>query len=282
MKKTTNEKFSLASLYGKTVAIADDIKNGKDVDTGLLKTIISGDGITAEHKFENEFEFEPYATFLIGMNNIVTFNDSSDGFARRFLVVPFKNKFKTGKNRNIKMKEILCSPDNLKYICSKAVYYFSKAIEQEAFTIPKCVRAETTSYLLENRHIKMFLYSFPLGKVETSELYPKYVTWCKNNGFTPLKKRPFENEIKNYPEKIVKGRYSVANADGLRTYYYEFLATDEDDEIAGVLKDDSEEDEEVLDVRNVNINLEQIVADISSDIQKPEFDVSALSEFEDL
>ena len=27
---------------------------------------------------------------LIGMNNIVTFNDTSDGFSRRFKVIPFK------------------------------------------------------------------------------------------------------------------------------------------------------------------------------------------------
>lgn len=282
MKKITSEKFSLASLYGKTVAIADDIYSSKDVDTGLLKTIISGDGIKAEYKFENEFEFEPFATLLIGMNNIVTFNDSSDGFARRFLVVPFRNTFKTGKNRNNKMKEILCSPENLKYICSKAVYYFSKVIEQDAFTIPKCVKTETASYLLENRAVKMFLYDLPLGKIDTFELYPKYETWCKNNGFIPLKKRPFENEIKNYPTKIQKSRYSVANSDGLRPYYYEVMATDEDDEVAGVLKDDSEEDEEVLDVRNVNINLEQIETAISSNIQRPDFDISELSEIDDL
>lgn len=80
LKKVTTDKFASTSLYGKTCAIADDINNGKDVDTGLLKTLISGDGIRAEFKFENEFEFEPFATILIGMNNIVTFNDSSDRF----------------------------------------------------------------------------------------------------------------------------------------------------------------------------------------------------------
>ena len=216
------------------------------------------------------------------MNNIVTFNDSSDGFARRFKVVPFKNTFKTGKNRNSKMKLILCSQENLNYICSKAMFYFSKVIERDAFISPKCVETETASYLLENRAVKMFLYDLPLGKMETSELYPQYETFCKNNGFIPLKKRPFENEIKNYPTKIQKGRYSSPNSEGLRPYYYEIMATDEDDEVAGVLKDDSEEDEEVLDVRNVNVNLEQIETDISSDIQRPDFDISELSEIDDL
>lgn len=248
----------------------------------MLKTIISGDGIRAEYKFENEFDFEPFATVLVGMNNIVTFNDSSDGFARRFKVVPFRNTFKTGKNRNNKMKLILCCPENLNYICSKAMFYFSKVIEQDAFTIPKCVKAETASYLLENRAVKMFLYDLPLGKMDTQELYPKYETWCKNNGFTPLKKRPFENEIKNYPTKIQKGRYTVANSEGLRPYYYEIMATDEDEEVAGVLKDDTEENEEVLDVRNVNVNFEQIKTDISSDISIPDLDISALSEFDEL
>lgn len=80
LKKVTTDKFASTSLYNKTCAIADDINNGRDVDTGLLKTLISGDGIRAEYKFENEFEFEPVATILIGMNNIVTFNDSSDRF----------------------------------------------------------------------------------------------------------------------------------------------------------------------------------------------------------
>lgn len=80
LTKVSREKFSLVSLYCKTCGIADDISNGKDVDTGLLKTIISGEDVRGEYKGIDEFEFEPYATILIGMNNIVTFNDSSDRF----------------------------------------------------------------------------------------------------------------------------------------------------------------------------------------------------------
>ena len=66
------------------------------------------------------------------------------------------------------------------------------------------------------------------------------------------------------------------------TLHSDTTITDEDDEVAGVLKDDSEEDEKVLDVRNVNINLEQIETAISSNIQRPDFDISELSEIDDL
>lgn len=83
LTKVSKERFSLISLYCKTCAIADDISNGKDIDTGLLKTIISGEYVRGEYKGIDEVEFEPYATILIGMNNIVTFNDSSDRFCKK-------------------------------------------------------------------------------------------------------------------------------------------------------------------------------------------------------
>ena len=196
LKKITNDKFAATSLYGKTVAIADDINNGRDVDTGILKTIISGDGIRTEFKFENEFEFEPVATILIGMNNIVTFNDTSDGFSRRFKVIPFNHKFVEGENRNNNMKKMLCSPENLQYICSKAMFYFNQVIERDKFTTPQEVANETRSYLLENNIVEQFVQDVPITREETIEVYAEFKTWCKQNDYNAYSSNKFGQELK--------------------------------------------------------------------------------------
>lgn len=262
MKKVTTEKFSLSSLYGKTVAIADDIKNGKDVDTGLLKTIISGEGIRAEYKGKDEFEFEPFATILIGMNNIVTFNDTSDGFSRRFKVIPFNHKFVEGKNRNNNMKKLLCTPDNLKYICSKAIYYFSKVLKQDKFTVPQTVDDETSSYLLENKIVEKFLIDVPLTMSETKEVYADFKAWCKECDYTPFSSVKFGRELKRLGFRKERG------TTGKRPYYY--IAPDYDpntddvhirlEQFNNLLDEDEKEAnfQELLDYSSLNDTDEEI------------------------
>lgn len=258
LRKVTTDKFASTSLYGKTVAIADDINNGRDVDTGLLKTIISGDGIRAEYKFENEFEFEPVATILIGMNNIVTFSDTSDGFARRFKVIPFNYKFVEGQNRDNNMKKILCSPENLQYICSKAMYYFSKVIERDSFTTPQDVESETRSYLLENRIVEQFLEENPIGREETKEVYSEFKAWAKENDYTVYTQNKLGRELTRLGFKKERG------TTGKRPYYY-------------VAPDYKEND--------VDVRLEQIAEFSSSDISDLDFDcnydLSDIEEHED-
>ena len=226
LRKVTTEKFSSTSLYCKTCAIADDIGNGKDVDTGLLKTIISGDPIRAEYKFENEFEFEPVATILIGMNNIVTFNDSSNGFARRFKVIPFNHTFE-GTDRKNNMKQILCTPENLQYICSKAMYYFNKVFKRDGFSIPEDVENETKSYMADNRIVEQFVSERIIDNMEAIEVQAEFKAFCKDNGYTPYSPKKLKEELKNlHYEKV---RATRPDFNGKRPYLYVYTGTDRQD-----------------------------------------------------
>ena len=263
LKKVTTDKFASTSLYGKTCAIADDINNGKDVDTGLLKTLISGDGIRAEYKFENEFEFEPYATILIGMNNIVTFNDSSNGFARRFKIIPFNHTFE-GTDRNNNMKEILCTPKNLQYICSKAMYYFNKVIKRDGFTISEDVESETKSYLKENRIVEQFVDEMEIDGLPAKEVQDLFKIFCEDNGYRKLSPQKLRDELKNlYYEK---GRATKPDPNGKRPYLYTYT---------GKKKKDVLEMNSTVDIEQIN-NYNLSSSDFSED-----FDLSCLNESEE-
>lgn len=263
LKKVTTDKFASTSLYGKTCAIADDINNGKDVDTGLLKTLISGDGIRAEYKFENEFEFEPYATILIGMNNIVTFNDSSNGFARRFKIIPFNHTFE-GTDRNNNMKQILCTPENLQYICSKAMYYFNQVIKRDGFTISEDVESETKSYLKENRIVEQFVDEINIDGMEAKDVQTYFKEFCKDNGYTPYSPKKLKDELKNLHYE--KQRATKEDANGKRPYLYTYTGKEKRD---------------VLEI-NPTVDIEQFNNYyLSSSDFSEDFDLSCLNENEE-
>jgi putative DNA primase/helicase len=217
----------------------------------LLKTIISGDAIRAEYKFENEFEFEPVATILIGMNNTVTFADTSDGFARRFKVIPFNHKFIEGKNRNNNMKNILCTSENLKYICSKAMFYFNQVLKEDKFSTPQEVESETKSYLLENRIVEQFLIDVPVGKSETAEVYAEFKSWCKENDYTVLSRNYLGKEL------LRLGFEKRRNTTGKRTYYYISPNYKEEDDISARIEQANQVDIKDT-VFDIGINLDEL------------------------
>lgn len=253
LKKLTTDKFATTSLYGKTCAIADDISSGKDVDTGLLKTLISGDGIRAEFKFENEFEFEPFATILIGMNNIVTFDDSSKGFARRFKVIPFNHTFEE-QDKKVNMVKILCTPENLKYICSKAMYCFNEVIKRGSFTISEDVEIETKSYLKENSIVKQFIEELNIDGMEANEVQAEFKGFCKDNGYTPFSPKKLKEELKNLHYE--KQRETKTNSNGKRPYIYVFTG---------------KPTKEMQEARDFGKRLEQLTEVLNSDIADIDF-----------
>jgi phage/plasmid-associated DNA primase len=55
----------------------------KHSSTNLLKTLVSGDPITAEHKFKSAFVFRNYAKLIVSTNLIPETEDKTFAFFRR-------------------------------------------------------------------------------------------------------------------------------------------------------------------------------------------------------
>lgn len=87
------DKFSAARLVGKLANVGTDLPTAALAGTSMFKALTGGDTITAERKFESSFEFRPYARLLFSANSAPRSEDSSHGFFRRWLCVPFLRTF---------------------------------------------------------------------------------------------------------------------------------------------------------------------------------------------
>lgn len=100
-----NDKFASSQLFGKMVNIETDMPAQHIKQTGTLKTLSGNDVMSAEYKGINKFTFTNYALMIFTTNNMPTFSDTSHGFLRRIITLPFNKTMGRGNEQDSKWLE---------------------------------------------------------------------------------------------------------------------------------------------------------------------------------
>ncbi len=184
--------FAVAELEHKLANIGDDIDNALIKDSGTLKRIFDGNSSQVERKGERPFTLEPYATHIFSANAIPHSYDKSDGFYRRWCIVPFQAKFTPDSDDYDPMLiDKLTTPEAMSYLLNLALRGVQRLLKRGAFTEPKSVKALLDEYKVDNSTVLTWLDD--TGKnddvdyfLETSdrEIFLHYRDWCNLNGVT--------------------------------------------------------------------------------------------------
>jgi P4 family phage/plasmid primase-like protien len=86
-------KFEAAELFGKVANLAGDIDATYMKNTAKFKAITGEDQISVQRKYQHPFEFTCWATPLFSANEFWKSADTTTGYKRRWLLVPFPNTF---------------------------------------------------------------------------------------------------------------------------------------------------------------------------------------------
>lgn len=122
LHQLSDNRFERAALFGKLANICADIPSTHLGDTSIFKALTGGDSISAERKYRDSFTFESFARLLFSANSLPTSGDSSHAFFRRWLVVPFTQRFEgTVKIRAAELDEILRDPTELSGALNRAL-----------------------------------------------------------------------------------------------------------------------------------------------------------------
>lgn len=194
LKELTKERFAPANLCDKTCNISPDETNLEILDTGTLKRLSGGDNISADKKFAVDMvSFKSVVKLLISMNEELSFADNTKGFSRRVRVIPFKGTFETG-NRDVHIERRLLSKEVLQIIAYKAMVAFKARLDggYDDLTYPSSVKNATDKYLAKNDPIGEFVkwymdYYYHSTCLLATELYDKFVNWCKSSCLSGLK-----------------------------------------------------------------------------------------------
>lgn len=206
--KDLANQFRASALDGKLASLAGDISAQPIQESDLFKSITTGEDILIERKFEHAYEKALFCTMFFSANSLPRTPDTSDGFFRRFCIIPFNADLKNIQEVDgLIFKNKLLSKESIEYIAYKAVMSIHKILTTTMhFTSSKEVDDMMTKYKISNSSVLTWFCdeldnnykTLCDNRTNTSSFYNAYKNWCIDNGFKQCKSSNFVEQIKQY------------------------------------------------------------------------------------
>jgi putative DNA primase/helicase len=178
-----DNKFQRAHLHLRLANIVTEIKEGEVMADAALKSIVSGEPTTVEHKFRDPFEFRPYATCWFGTNHLPHTRDFSEATFRRVVVVPFNRRFELGVDADPQLKGKLL--EELPGILNLALDAYAGVLQRGSFTEPEtCVDARQM-WRVEADQVAQFVDECCTrcnSREPSRDLFLAYENWARSEG----------------------------------------------------------------------------------------------------
>jgi putative DNA primase/helicase len=176
-------KYQLAHLHGKLANIITELPEGAVIADAKIKALVSGEMMTAEHKYGNPFDFEPYSTLIISTNHLPHTKDCSNAFFRRAEILSFNREFK-GKDCDTSLKEEL--PKELQGILNFALKGLNRLYVKGNFTVVPSSKAAKLEWELAADQVKAFIDDQcelnPTARIAIGRLFDEYRDWAVESG----------------------------------------------------------------------------------------------------
>lgn len=147
LHKLEGNKFAIGRLVGKLANICPDLPSEHLAGTSVFKALVGGDMMGAEHKYGDHFEFQPFCRLLFSANHLPRSSDSSHGFFRRWLVVPFDRQFSEAEA--IPRDELdarLTAPEELSGLLNRALDALDRIRGQKGFSESETCKAASQDF----------------------------------------------------------------------------------------------------------------------------------------
>jgi putative DNA primase/helicase len=195
-----NDKFMRAQMYGKIVNTYADIPATSLQDVGIFKALVSGDKMTAQHKYGKLFDFRNRAK-LIFSGNSIPLSEGEDELAyfKRWVILRFNSLFK-GDRQDKDLIKKLTTPENLSGLFNLALFGV-KLLEREGFpnTPIQVIREEYDRQSISHkRFTEDKCISNPEKQeyyITKSDYYDSYLRYCLDNEYEPLTDDQVEVEL---------------------------------------------------------------------------------------
>lgn len=203
LRDLTNN-FRAAMLDGKLASLAGDISSQTIQESDLIKSISAGEEITVEEKYKQAHSKSLFSTLFYACNKIPRTSDTSDGFYRRWCIIPF-NANLSGVTRvdGMLFKKKLLEQQSLDYVAYKAIHAIHQVLTTtNEFTEPQEVLDMMTQYRIDNSTVLSWFRDIhknnkqALQKLKVGAAYVSYSKWCEETGRSKSSQTTFVNSIK--------------------------------------------------------------------------------------
>jgi len=219
-QRLANNNFAGSSMYGKMANIVDDLPNIEIVDTGNIKSTVTGGYLEIEEKGKGSHSVRMQTPFIIASNHYPKFKESGKQINKRLHIIPFEYSFKDDERLTVsESTEIIYSESAKEYILKLAIDTLSDMLNRNGAYITPNDRSDRSiemftennnplSEYLEYRDIDYFL------NTPGTIVYKDYKIWCSNNFVrNPIDKSDFITIIESHYDVVWKHsiRFNVNN-----------------------------------------------------------------------
>ncbi len=201
-------RFTLANLLGKTLMVAREQPTSYLASTDVIDTIISGEPIQVERKYQDPYTVIPRAKLCWAMNELPRVANANAGIFRRVKVVEFPELAEENRDPEVKRNIEREGAGILNW----ALEGLGRLRARGHFDIPACVRDATAEFEESNDVTAAFLEAKCIreaqSRVNGQQLYDAYSDWCKATNHKPLSSTrvPQEWERHGLERKRVSGK----------------------------------------------------------------------------
>ena len=200
-----------AMIQNKLLNYAPEI-SGK-LKHNIFKTLISGEEVEARLLYKNTQMIKGYARFMFNCNELPKEVDHTDGYFRRFMILPFRLTIPL-RNRDPELAQKIINSE-LSGVFNWVLVGLIRLLENKKFTISDIIENQTLQYQKESDSVLMFLEDENYQKSVVinrplSELYSEYDSYCKSSGFNPGSIKTFSNRLRK--NGFIIKRKSYGNA----------------------------------------------------------------------
>ena len=202
--KDLANNFRAAMLEGKLASLAGDISSQPITDSDLIKSISAGEDITIEQKYKQAQSKALFSTLFFACNKLPRTPDTSDGFYRRWCIIPFvANLSKITRVEGMMFKRDLLSQESLDHVAYKAVQAIYRVLTTtNEFTEPQAVTDMLNNYKIDNSTVLSWhrdVHKDDINKLKNLKAgaaYVSYCKWCEEAGRSRSSQTTFKNSVK--------------------------------------------------------------------------------------
>lgn len=185
--------YGSAEYYGKQLNIVGDLGNTPIEDTGVLKSVITGEQINAKFLYAQPFDYTPDVLCVFATNEVPTTSTLDEAYASRFSIIRFPNLFE-GDNDDPDIMDKLTTPEELSGFFNKSMNALKELRERGSFsgdgTLADRIKAYRESSDPTTKFIdEMCTLQDPDAYVLKDTLYRAYTAWseCNKTRTRPMK-----------------------------------------------------------------------------------------------
>lgn len=188
--------YNRAALEDKLVNYASEI-SGK-LESDYFKQMVSGEPVSARALYQNPITLTNYAKFIFNCNELPKTVEQTDGFFRRWLIVPFRYTVPKAEQDVELAKKIIKS--ELAGVFNWALAGLDRLLAQRAFTFCDVCNEAEQQFKIDTDSVAQFLQEQGYIKSTTTNVglqkfYSYYSTFCVESGFQRVNLNNFRKRL---------------------------------------------------------------------------------------